>query len=116
MMEKQMAESIKQGYKNILDDMKNRNITGKYYDEAEKYYNRLLELMETSPDVNTFYAKMNDENIAVKISDAYSRALTEQAENANNGGGIYDDDVCQDFARQREGDARELRESVERGF
>ncbi|MBR4836855.1 MAG: hypothetical protein IK004_00260 [Bacteroidales bacterium] len=38
MVEKQIAESIKQGYKNILDDMKNRNITGKYYDEAEKYY------------------------------------------------------------------------------
>lgn len=93
MVEKQIAESIKQGYKNILDDMKNRNITGKYYDEAEKYYNRLLELIETSPDANTLYAKMNDENIAVRISDAYTRALTEIAENANNGGAIYDDDT-----------------------
>lgn len=92
MVERIYVDSLKQGYKNILDDMKNRNITGKYYDEAEKHYNRILELIETSSDINEFYAKMNDENLAGKISDAYTRALTEQSENGNQGG-IYDDDT-----------------------
>ena len=91
MIEKVYVDSLKQGYKNILDDMKNRNITGKYYDEVEMLYNRILELIETSPDINTLYVKMNDENIAVRISEAYTRALTELSEKASQGGEIYDD-------------------------
>ena len=93
MIEQVYVDPLKQGYKNILDDMKNRNITGKYYDEVEKLYNRILELIETSPDINTLYVKMNDENISVRISEAYTRALTEQSEKASQGGTLYDDDT-----------------------
>lgn len=106
MIENVYVDPLKQSYKNILDDMKNRNITGKYYDEVENLYNRLLELIETSSDISAFYVKMNDENIAVKISDAYARALSEQAEKANQGGAMYDDDTLMKM------NVNALRESV----
>ena len=106
MIEKEYVEPLKQSYKNILDDMKNRNISGKYYDEVEKLYNRMLELIETSPDITAFYMKMNDENLAMKISDAYSRALTEQAEKATQSGEAYDDSALMKM------NVNALRESV----
>ena len=106
MMQNEYIEPLVQGYKNILDDMKNRNITGKYYDEVEKLYNRILELIETSSDITAFYMKMNDENLAIKISDAYSRALTEQAEKATQSGGAYDDNALMKM------NVNALRESV----
>ena len=106
MIEKMYADSLTQGYKNILDDMKNRNITGKYYDEVETLYNRLLELIEKSSDINSLYVKMNDENIPARISDAYTRALTEQAEKATQNGGMYDDDTLMKM------NVNALRESV----
>jgi hypothetical protein len=106
MIENVYIDPLKQSYKNILDDMKNRNITGKYYDEVENLYNRMLELIETSSDINAFYVKMNEENISMRISDAYARALSEQAEKANQGGEMYDDDTLMKM------NVNALRESV----
>ena len=77
-VDKSLLDAITGGYKFYLDDMKSKNITGQYYDEVERLFNRIEELGEECSDMNELYAKMQNENITVKMSDAYTRALTEE--------------------------------------
>ncbi|MBO7571036.1 MAG: hypothetical protein J6T48_02675 [Bacteroidales bacterium] len=77
-IDKTMLDAMTSGYKFYLDDMKSKNITGQYYDEVERLYKRLEEIGQESADMNEMYAKMQNENITVKMSDAYTRALTEE--------------------------------------
>ncbi|MBO4614988.1 MAG: hypothetical protein J5709_07720 [Bacteroidales bacterium] len=77
-VDKTMLDAFLGGYKFYIDDMKNKNITGEYYDEVERLYKRIEELGQECSDMNEFYAKMQNENITVKMSDAYTRALTEE--------------------------------------
>ena len=87
-----MLDSLTSGYKFYIDDLKNRNITGEYYDTVETLYNRILELGEECSDMNQMYAKMQNENIMVKLSDAYTKALTEEGtKKYGSSGNIYDD-------------------------
>lgn len=77
-IDKTMLDAMTSGYKFYLDDMKSKNITGQYYDEVERLYKRIEEIGQESADMNEMYAKMQNENITVKMSDAYTRALTEE--------------------------------------
>ena len=77
-VDKSLLDAITGGYKFYLDDMKSKNITGQYYDEVERLFKRIEELGEECSDMNELYAKMQNENITVKMSDAYTRALTEE--------------------------------------
>ena len=77
-VDKSILDAITGGYKFYLDDMKSKNITGQYYDEVERLFKRIEELGEECSDMNELYAKMQNENITVKMSDAYTRALTEE--------------------------------------
>jgi phosphomannomutase len=74
-IDKSILDSYTNGYKFYLDDLKNRNIKGEDYDEVEKNYNRLIELGEQCSDLTEFNAKMMEENISTKISNAYSHAI-----------------------------------------
>lgn len=76
-VDKIALDAITGGYKFYLDDMKNKNITGEYYDEVERLFKRIEELGQECSDINELYGKMQAENITVKMSDAYTRALTE---------------------------------------
>lgn len=76
-VDKTMLDAMTSGYKFYLDDMKSKNITGQYYDEVERLYKRIEEIGQESADMNEMYAKMQNENITVKMSEAYTRALTE---------------------------------------
>ena len=77
-VDKTMLDAMTSGYKFYLDDMKSKNITGQYYDEVERLYKRIEEIGQESADMNEMYAKMQNENITVKMSEAYTRALTEE--------------------------------------
>ena len=77
-VDKAMLDAMTSGYKFYLDDMKSKNITGQYYEEVERLYKRIEEIGQESADMNEMYAKMQNENITVKMSDAYTRALTEE--------------------------------------
>jgi len=77
-IDKTIVDAFTGGYKFYIDDLKNKNITGEHFDTVMKLFNRIEELGEQCSDMNEFYAKMQDENITVKISDAYTRALTEE--------------------------------------
>ena len=92
-IDKTLLDSIAGGYKFYLDDMKNRGVTGEHYNTVENLYNRILELGEECTDMNQMYAKMQNENIVVKMSEAYTKALTEEGNKkyASNSGSLYDD-------------------------
>lgn len=77
-VDKTMFDAITGGYKFYLDDMKNKNITGEYYDEVERLFHRIEVLGQECSDMNELYARMQNENIMVKMADAYTRALTEE--------------------------------------
>ncbi|MBR4804436.1 MAG: hypothetical protein IK032_07330 [Bacteroidales bacterium] len=91
-IDKMMLDSLTSGYKFYINDLKNRNITGEYYDTVEALYNRILELGEECSDMNQMYAKMQNENIMVKLTDAYTKALTEEGtKKYGSSGNVYDD-------------------------
>ncbi|MBO7540965.1 MAG: hypothetical protein J6T33_04830, partial [Bacteroidales bacterium] len=77
-IDKMILDSLTGGYKFYLDDLKNRGITGEHYDTVEALFNRILQLGEECSDMNVMYAKMQNENITVKMSEAYTKALTEE--------------------------------------
>lgn len=77
-IDKTMLDAITGGYRFYLDDMKSKNITGKYYDEVERLFKRIEQLGQECSDMNELYARMQNENIIVKMADAYTRALTEE--------------------------------------
>lgn len=85
-LDKMMSEPLLNGYKFYLDDLDNKKITGEYYDEVTRLFNRIKEIADSVDTYDTvgFYAKMQDENIVVKISEAYTRALSSNT-NSNNG-------------------------------
>ena len=91
--DKMILDSLTGGYKFYLDDLKNRGITGEHYDTVEALFNRILQLGEECSDMNVMYAKMQNENITVKMSEAYTKALTEEGNKkyGSNDGTIYDD-------------------------
>ena len=93
-IEKMMLDSIAGGYRFYLDDLKQRRIEGEYYDEVERLFNRILELGEECYDMNVFYAKMQEENITVRMADVYTRALTEEGNKkyGTNSGTVSSDD------------------------
>ena len=43
-VDKTMLDAFLGGYKFYIDDMKNKNITGEYYDEVERLFKRIEEL------------------------------------------------------------------------
>ena len=92
-IDKTLLDSIVGGYKYFIDDLNNRNITGEHADEVRRLFNRIQELGEECSDMNALYAKMQNENITVKMSDAYTRALTEESQknHSTSDGNIPDD-------------------------
>ena len=92
-IDKTLLDSIAGGYKFYLDDMKNRGISGEHFDTVQNLYNRIMELGDECSDINVLYAKMQNENIIVKMSEAYTKALTEDGNKkySSNNGSVYDD-------------------------
>ncbi|MBR5982644.1 MAG: hypothetical protein IK025_02840 [Bacteroidales bacterium] len=76
-IDKATLEQYTNAYKNLVDDMKSKNITGKHYDEAERSYNRMIELGEQCSDMTDFQTKVNSENLYGNITNSYSQAITE---------------------------------------
>ena len=91
-LDKTLLDPLMSGYKFYLDDLDNKKITGKYYDEIVALLDRAKQIADSveSTDLNAFYAKMQEENIMTKLADAYTHALTESSSNNQSGG---NDDV-----------------------
>lgn len=94
-IDKTTLDQYTNAYKNLLDDLKSKKITGEQYDIVEQGYNRMIELGEQCSDISDYQTKTMNEDLYNKISLAYSQAITEytqksmqQPMNAHNVSGM----------------------------
>ncbi|MDY0217388.1 MAG: hypothetical protein RBS19_10595 [Bacteroidales bacterium] len=80
-------------YKNMVEDCKQKEISGEDFDAMVACYQRMEELGQSTDDMNVFYGSMMQENIYAKFSDHYSKAIIAQSQQASSAGGDsgYDD-------------------------
>lgn len=74
-------------YKNMVDDCKQKEISGEEFDAMVACYHRMEELGQSTDDMNEFYGSLMQENLYGKFSDHYSRALTEHSQKTSSSGG-----------------------------
>jgi len=88
-----ILDSILGTFKNMVEDCKSKNISGEDFDAMSKCYDRMVELGQSTDDMNIFNGTVMQENLYGKFSDHYSRALSAQAKAASSSGGSggYDD-------------------------
>ena len=87
MIDKSTFDYYKYGYVSYVNNLKAFNIKGKYYEEVERNYNRMLELGEECNDETEFKDKLEKENILTNLYCYYNQAVAEfNAKNNVNGG------------------------------
>ena len=88
-----LLDSILGTFKNMVEDCKQKEISGEDFDAMVACYNRMEELGQSTDDINAFSGAMMQENIYVKFSDHYSRALVAHSQQTSSSGGDngYDD-------------------------
>ena len=63
-------------FRGMLSECEEKGLTGEHVEEMKAALARLEELGETSADITTFNAEITKENLFMKFSDAYGRALS----------------------------------------
>lgn len=87
-----IIDPILSTFKNMIEDCKQKNITGENFDAMCKYYARMEELGQQTEDINVFSGAAMQENLYGKFSDHYSRALGALAKQEYaSGAKTYDD-------------------------
>ncbi len=88
-----ILDSILGTFKNMVEDCKQKEISGEDFDAMVACYHRMEELGQSTDDMNVFNGSMMQENIYGKFSDHYSRALGAYARqaSASSGDNGYDD-------------------------
>lgn len=74
-IDKMILDSILGTFKNMVEDCKEKKITGEDFDAMCKCYDRMIELGQSTDDMNIFNGTVMQENLYGKFSDHYSRAL-----------------------------------------
>ncbi len=85
-----MSDALLGTFKNMVQECRDKNMSGEYFDKMCEHYNRLEELARTHDDVMAFNMQVMAEDIYVKFSDNYSRLLSAQAQEKQKEIG-YDD-------------------------
>ena len=85
-----MTDALLGAFKNMVQECRDKKMSGEYFDRMCELYNHLEELTRTHDDVVAFNMQVMKEDIYVKISDCYSRLLSAQAQDQQKETG-YDD-------------------------
>jgi len=85
-----MSDALLGTFKNMVQECRDKNMSGDYFEKMCEHYNRLEELTRTHDDVMAFNMQVMKEDIYIKISDCYSRLLSAQAQEQQKEIG-YDD-------------------------
>jgi uncharacterized protein YdaT len=85
-----MTDALLGPFKNMVQECRDKNMSGEYFDKMSELYNHLEELTRTHDDMMAFNMQVLKEDIYVKISDCYSRLLSSQAQEQQKEIG-YDD-------------------------
>ncbi|PKP21322.1 MAG: hypothetical protein CVU05_07010 [Bacteroidetes bacterium HGW-Bacteroidetes-21] len=87
-----MLNAILGSFKNMMDDCKQKNLSGSDFDSMCEAYARMEQLGQEHSDMNAFNAQMMTENLYGKFSDFYGRALSApSAQSSGAAAGGYDD-------------------------
>lgn len=78
-------------YKNMVEDCKQKGISGEEFDAMVACYNRMEELGQSTDDINAFYGSLMQEDIYGKFSDHYTKAVVAHSQQVNSSGGDNDD-------------------------
>ncbi len=88
-----MLNAILGTFKNMMEECKQKNLSGSDFDNMCETYSRMEQLGQEHSDMNAFSAQMMNENLYGKFSDYYGRVLSAGASNTSNSAGGYDDAV-----------------------
>lgn len=72
------SESILSSFRNMVDDCRNRGLSGPEFDEIETCYRRLEALAQQHDDMNAFNGQVMQEQLYMKMSDLYGRLLSKE--------------------------------------
>lgn len=88
-----LLDSILGTFKNMVEDCRQKEISGEDFDAMAACYERMEELGQSHDDIVAFSGAMMQENMYVKFSDHYSRALVAHSQQSTSSGGDngYDD-------------------------
>ncbi len=74
-----MTDALLGTFRNMLQECRDKNLSGEHFDNMSKHVARLEELAQTNDDMNAFNGTVMQEDLYIKISDCYSRLLSNQA-------------------------------------
>lgn len=86
-----MLNAILGTFKNMIEECKNKNLSGSDFDKMCETYARMEQLGNEHSDMNEYNAQLMNENLYGKFSDFYARVLTAAANTQSDDGGGYDD-------------------------
>lgn len=74
-----MTDAILGTFKNMVQEIKDKNLSGEDVDKMNAYYNRMVELSQIHSDMNAFNGQVMQENLYMNFSDHYGRVLSQAA-------------------------------------
>jgi len=87
-----MIDAIFKPFSDMVNDCKAQNLTGEDFDKMCEMFDRMNELAQSHDDFNAFNGQIMQENIYMKFSDHYGRALASKAQAEQEEKG-YDDNA-----------------------
>jgi len=86
-----MLDAILGTFRNMVEDCRQKNISGEHFDNMCSTFARMEELGAQHSDLNAFNGQIMQENLYGTFSNHYSKALCQQAQQQSSEGGNYDD-------------------------
>lgn len=91
-IDKMMLDATLGTFKNMVEECKQKNLSGENFDKMCEVYARMEQLGQEHSDMNEFNAQIMNENLYGKFSDFYGRVLSgEAAQSQASDSGSYDD-------------------------
>ena len=90
-IEKTYADAMLGKFRNMLQDCKDKNLSGESFDKMTLVMNRIEALALEMDDLGSFNAKLTTEGLFTDFSTAYGVLLAEEGQKKYSTGGAYDD-------------------------
>ncbi|MBL1280905.1 MAG: hypothetical protein COA33_011560 [Fluviicola sp.] len=74
-----MTDALLGTFRNMVQEIKEKQSTGEDVDKMNEYFDRMVELTQTHSDMSAFNGQMMQENLYMKFSDHYGRVLSQAA-------------------------------------
>lgn len=106
-----LAEAILGTFRNMVEEIKEKECTGEDVDKMFGYYDRMVELTQIHSDMNEFNGQIMQENVYMKFSDHYGRVLSEIALKEQDKKGYDDATILKQMVDALKGAVKRLRDA-----